>query len=303
MSTADPVLSTLLKRDRIVVIAALFLLAVMAWAYVLWLSAQMAMPADIAVSHTPGPGAMSGDMPGMNMGEAPAAAEGTVDSQAAATGGTTIGPAYRIWGPADFAFTFAMWSVMMVGMMTPSVAPMVLLYAGVARKAVEGGSPFASTGWFVGGYLATWVTFSAVATGAQWALTRAALLTPTLAVTSSAVGAVVLIATGLYQWSSLKSTCLRACQSPIGFLMAHGGFRPEWTRAFSLGVAHGAYCLGCCIVLMALLFVGGIMNVLWIAGLTILILLEKVVPSGRLVSGISGTLMAAAGVWILVRGA
>ena len=121
-----------------------------------------------------------------------------------------------------------------------------------------------------------------------------------MASTSAAFGGIVLIAAGVYQWSPLKGSCLQACQAPFSFLQAHGGFRAEPIGALSLGITHGAYCLGCCVALMALLFVGGIMNLLWIAGLMMLILLEKLVPSGQLVSRVSGALFGAAGIWLLV---
>jgi predicted metal-binding membrane protein len=262
-----------MTRDRIVVAIALAVVTLLAWAYLLWLSVHMAAP--------------SGGMADMDMGGA----------------GSPLAPAFRQWAPADFAFMFAMWSVMMVGMMTPSVAPMVLLYAAAGRKAAESGAPYVSTGWFFAGYLAVWIGFSALATCAQWALTSLALLTPMMAAASAVLGGILLVGVGLYQWTPLKHTCLRACQSPIGFLMTHGGFRNEPLGAIRLGIAHGAYCLGCCFALMALLFVGGIMNLLWIAGLTILILLEKIVPAGPLIPRISGALLGAAGIWLLFSAA
>ena len=130
-------------------------------------------------------------------------------------------------------------------------------------------------------------------------MTALALLTPMMAASSATLGGIVLVAAGLYQWTPIKETCLRSCQAPLGFLMAHGGFRGEPLGALRLGMAHGRYCLGCCFALMALLFVGGIMNVLWIAGLTVLVLVEKIVPAGRLIPRISGALMGAAGIWLL----
>jgi predicted metal-binding membrane protein len=275
MLAIDTELTALLRRDRLVVAAALIIVTLLAWAYVLWLAA-------------------AGDMAGMDMD----AMDGMDMSGMAAA----MAPSVRAWTPADFAFMFAMWSVMMVGMMTPSVAPMLLLYAAVGRKAAERGTPFASTGWFFAGYLAVWIAFSVAATCAQWALTALALLTPMMATSSAVMGGIVLIAVGLYQWTPLKETCLRSCQSPLAFLMSHGGFRNKPLGALRLGVAHGGYCLGCCIALMALLFVGGIMNVVWIAGLTILVLLEKIVPAGRLIPRISGALIGAAGIWLLVQG-
>jgi predicted metal-binding membrane protein len=267
-------LTAVLRRDRFVVIAALAVLTLLAWADVLWLSWRMAMPP-----------AAGPDMAGMDM----------------ETMATMAAPAFKAWVPADFVFTFAMWAVMMAGMMTPSVAPAVLLYAGFGRRAAAGGTPFASAGWFYAGYLAVWIVFSALATFAQWGLTALALLNPMMASASNALGGGLLVATGIYQWTPLKNRCLTACQAPLAFLMRHGGFRAEPMSALSLGAIHGAYCFGCCIGLMTLLFVGGVMNVLWIAALTILVLLEKTVPAGHLIPRISGTTMIAAGIWLLFR--
>ncbi|AZN99140.1 DUF2182 domain-containing protein [Mesorhizobium sp. M9A.F.Ca.ET.002.03.1.2] len=274
---SDTALEAVLRHDRAIVTAALVAVAVLAWAYVLWLAADMAMPTASA----PGADMAGMDMAGMDMGAA-------------------IAPGFQAWTPADFAFIFAMWAVMMVGMMTPSVAPMVLLYAGVGRKAQASGRPIASTAWFFTGYLLVWVAFSIAATGAQWLLTSLSLLSPVMATNSTVVGGLVLIAAGLYQWTPMKGVCLRQCQAPIAFLASHGGFRSDSLGALRFGIKHGAYCLGCCWALMALLFVGGVMNVLWIAGIAILVLLEKTVPTGQLIPRISGALMAIAGVWLLV---
>ncbi|MER8371834.1 DUF2182 domain-containing protein [Mesorhizobium sp. M1406] len=280
----DTALEAVLRRDRAVVTAALVVIAVLAWAYVLWLAAYMVMPGS------PLPDSAGSDMAGVDMSNM-----GGMDM------GAAVAPGFRAWASADFAFIFTMWAVMMVGMMTPSAAPMLLLYAGVGRKAQADGRPFASTGWFFAGYLAVWVVFSIVATGAQWLLARLALLDPSMATDSAILGGLVLIAAGLYQWTPIKGVCLRQCQAPIAFLTSHGGFRSAPLGALRLGVDHGAYCLGCCWALMALLFVGGVMNVLWIAGIAILVLLEKTVPTGQLIPRVSGALMAAIGTWLVFR--
>ncbi|MCF6124971.1 DUF2182 domain-containing protein [Mesorhizobium sp. M7A.F.Ca.CA.001.07.2.1] len=277
----DTALEAVLRRDRAVVMAALVVIAVLAWAYVLWLAATMVMPGS------PLPDSGGGDMAGMDM--------------AGMDMGAAMAPGFRPWALGDFAFTFTMWAVMMVGMMTPSVAPMLLLYAGVGRKARADGRPIASTGWFFAGYLAVWVVFSLLATGAQWLLARLALLDPSMATGSAILGGLVLIAAGLYQWTPMKGICLRQCQAPIAFLASRGGFRSAPLGALRLGIDHGAYCLGCCWALMALLFVGGVMNVLWIAGIAILVLLEKTVPTGQLIPRVSGALMAAIGIWIVFQ--
>lgn len=176
---------------------------------------------------------------------------------------------------------------------------MILIYARVGRHAVVSGHPFAASGWFACGYLVAWLGFSIAATCAQWALERAALLTPMMESASGILGAAVLVAAGIYQWSLAKEACLSSCQAPLTFIMRHGGFRPEPSGAFTLGVRHGLYCIGCCWALMLLLFVGGVMNVLWIAALSGLILLEKLVPFGKRLSRLAGCVFFAAGAWLL----
>jgi predicted metal-binding membrane protein len=268
----DAVLEVVLRRDRIVVVIALVVLTALAWGYVLWLAADMDM------------GGM--DMTGFRMIPA---------------GIGIMAPAVAPWHWFEFATVFAMWAVMMVGMMTPSAAPMILIYARVGRQAAAQGKPFAATGWFVAGYLLVWTGLSLVATAAQWALERAALLDPMMTGVSNVFGAIVLIAAGVYQWTSLKEICLENCQAPFAFIQRHGGFRRDARGSLLLGLRHGAYCVGCCWTLMALLFVGGVMNVLWIAAIAIFVLVEKVVPVGFLISRIAGVGFVVAGGWVLLR--
>jgi len=268
---SDSALETVLRRDRALVAAALGAIVVLAWGYVLWLAADMDM------------GGM--DMTGLRMIPA---------------GMGLMAPANAPWGAIEFAFVFVMWAVMMVGMMAPSVAPMILVYARVGRQGRAEGKPLAATGWFAAGYFLTWIGFSLAATLAQWMVERAALLDSRMASASNMLGGVVLIAAGIYQWTPLKDICLAQCQSPLQFLMRHGGFRGDWSGCLLLGFRHGAYCVGCCWVLMALLFVGGVMNVLWIALLALLVLLEKLTPFGRWVARSAGAACVAAGAWMLL---
>lgn len=200
----------------------------------------------------------------------------------------------RAWTSLDLVLMFLMWAVMMVGMMLPSAASMVLIYAAVARKAAGRGTPVAPTGSFVAGYLAVWTAFSAAATAAQWALERAALLSPMMVATSPALGAALLIGAGAYQLSPWKDTCLQQCRAPALFISEH--WRDGARGAFRMGVEHGLYCLGCCWLLMGLLFLGGVMNLLWIAAIAAFVLLEKVVPAGALGARVSGVVMIVAGV-------
>jgi predicted metal-binding membrane protein len=264
-------LETVLRRDRVVVAGALGVIAALAWGYVLWLAADMDM------------GGM--DMTGFRMIPA---------------GIGIMAPANAPWGAIEFAFVFAMWVVMMVGMMAPSAAPMILMYARVGRQGRAAGKPLAATGWFAAGYFLAWTGFSLAATLVQWMFERAALLDSRMASASNVLGGIVLIAAGVYQWMPLKDVCLTQCQTPLQFLMRHGGFRADVPGCLLLGLRHGAYCVGCCWVLMALLFVGGVMNVLWIALLALLILLEKLTPFGRWVARAAGVASVAAGAWILL---
>jgi predicted metal-binding membrane protein len=259
-----------LRRDRAVIVAALVAITGLAWAHVLWLADDMAMG-------------------GMNM----------TGFRMIPAGIGMMVPASAPWQPIEFIFTFVMWVVMMIGMMTPSAAPMVLLYARVGRQAAMQGKPFANCNWFFGGYLSAWVAFALVATLAQWALQSASLLTPMMESASALFGGALLIAAGLYQWTPLKDACLRQCQAPLQFIQRHGGFRRDAKGSLGLGVRHGAYCVGCCWSLMALLFVGGVMNLLWIAALTIFVLLERVIPAGRVIARAAGVVLIAGGGWLL----
>ena len=266
----DTALEAVLRRDRLVVAGALAVVAALAWSYVLWLAADIDM------------GGM--DMTGFRMIPA---------------GMGLMAPANAAWKPIEFAFVFAMWAVMMVGMMAPSAAPMILMYARVGRQALTAGKPFAATGWFAGGYFLAWTGFALVATFLQWLLEREALLDPEMASASNVLGGVVLIVAGVYQWTPFKDVCLVQCQSPLQFLMRHGGFRNHASGCLLLGLQHGAYCIGCCWVLMALLFVGGVMNVLWIAALAVLVLFEKLTPIGRWIARLAGCVLVATGIWML----
>src|SRR3984893_15471555 len=190
----DTALESVLRRDRIVVIAALAALTALAWADLAWLADDMAMDGM--------------DMTGFRMIPA---------------GQGLMMPAGAPWQPIEFGYVFAMWVVMMIGMMTPSVAPMILIYARVGRQAAGAGKPFAASGWFAAGYLLAWTAFSVLATLAQWVLERAALLTPMMASASNILGAAVLILAGLYQWTPVKGACLSACRSPLVFIQSHGG--------------------------------------------------------------------------------
>jgi predicted metal-binding membrane protein len=213
-----------------------------------------------------------------------------------------MAPAHTPWQAMEFAFVFVMWTVMMVGMMTPSAMPMILMYARIGRSTEAQGAPFAATAWFAAGYFLVWVAFALLATWVQWALERTALLDSGMTSTSNVFGAFVFVAAGTYQWTRLKDLCLSQCQKPFAFVMGHGGYRCDALGSLMLGLRHGSYCVGCCWALTTLLFVGGVMNVLWIALLALLILLKKIIPLGCLPSRFAGIVLVAAGVWLLSTG-
>lgn len=196
------------------------------------------------------------------------------------------------WSAMDAVLTFVMWAVMMVGMMVPSAAPMSLLFAQVSRKAAAQGAAVVPTFVFVSGYVAAWTLFSVGATALQWQLERTALLSPMLASASPLFGAALLAGAGLYQLSPWKNACLAHCRAPASFFAAH--WRQGGWGAFRMGLAHGLYCLGCCWILMGLLFFGGVMNLLWVAGLTIFVLVEKIAPRGELLARLAGVAMLVA---------
>ncbi|MGB8792083.1 MAG: DUF2182 domain-containing protein [Mycobacterium sp.] len=186
-----------------------------------------------------------------------------------------------------------MWAVMMVAMMVPTAAPMTMMYAAVARKAAAQHNPLAPTFVFVTGYIAMWTIFSLAATIAQHALDQAALLSPTMVATSTRFGAALLIAAGIYQFTPLKNACLKNCRAPAHFISRY--WRTGNLGAFRLGLRFGAYCVGCCWILMALLFVGGVMNLLWIAAIAIFVLLEKTIPFGDVSGRVAGAAMILVG--------
>jgi predicted metal-binding membrane protein len=206
-------------------------------------------------------------------------------------------PHMQVWGATEVLLTWVMWAVMMVAMMTPSATPMILTFATINRRRRAQPGPLVPTAVFVLGYLLVWGGFSGVATLAQWGLHTAALLSPMLVMTSPLVGGLLLMAAGIFQWRPLKSTCLTQCRSPLGFLMT------EWREgvwgALVMGLRHGSYCVGCCWVLMALLFVAGVMNLLWVAAIAVFILVEKVLPRGALVGRVAGGVFMLAGVVLL----
>lgn len=259
-------LEAVLRRDRWVLLAALIVILTLAWG---WLLAGAGMDMS-AVEMT----AMAG-MDGWLMQSA-------------------------VWSPAYAALIATMWWVMMVAMMLPSAAPMLLLFARVNRKDKSVDAPLVPTALFAAGYLVAWGGFSVIATGLQWGMESLRLLSPMLETTNRWLGAGILIAAGLWQLTPLKARCLSHCRSPLGFLAQH--WRAGPAGALRMGLEHGAYCLGCCWFLMALLFFGGVMNLYWIVGLAVFVLVEKTVPSGQWVARAVGIALILWGIGLLAQG-
>lgn len=258
-------LASLLKRDRFWLLSGLVTIVPLSWAYLIYMAQDMArmdmlvnMPMDISKS--------------------------------------AVMPQPTAWQPRQFLLMFIMWAVMMVAMMVPSAAPMILTFDATNRNRPGSQSILSRTSAFIIGYLVVWITFAALATGLQGLLHQAALLSPAMATTNTLLASLLLVAAGLFQWTPLKYTCLHHCRTPISFLINE--WRDGTMGALQMGLKHGSYCLGCCWSLMILLFVAGVMNLLWIATLTALVLLEKVAPKGHYLSRGAGIIFIGWGIWL-----
>ncbi|MDR6448142.1 putative metal-binding membrane protein [Paraburkholderia terricola] len=211
-----------------------------------------------------------------------------------------IMPRMTDWGVIDLLLVLAMWAIMMAAMMLPSIVPMVLSFAFLSRQRRAQRLPYAHTSVFVLGYLAVWSGFSLLATLAQWGLLEARLVTPMMVSATSLLAGALLIVAGVFQLTPLKHACLSKCASPLGFLLNE--WRDGSVGAWIMGFRHGAYCVGCCGALMALLFVFGVMNVLWVAALSIYVMLEKMLPQARWLPFAEGLLLVGWGVEVATTG-
>jgi predicted metal-binding membrane protein len=270
-ATDTTLLESMLRRDGFIVISALVIVIVAAW---IWILLGVGTGMDTSMRT-----AMQQPMPG-GMGSM------AMD---------VLMPA--VWTPTYAALIFSMWWIMMIAMMLPSAAPMLLLFARVNRREKAGRRPYVPTATFAAGYGGVWGVFSAIAAGLQWALEQLDLLSSMMASTSVWLGSGILIAAGIWQLTPIKNACLRHCRSPLSFLA--GSWRPGKSGAFRMGLEHGAYCLGCCWFLMGLLFFGGIMNLYWIAGLALFVLIEKTLPMGQWVARAAGAGLVGWGVVLL----
>jgi predicted metal-binding membrane protein len=253
----------LVSRDRTIIASCILLVSALAWVYLFHLDRQMSVDAG-------------SDTVMARMGM-------TIESG---------------WTARDFVFTFAMWAVMMVGMMAATVAPVLFLFTEM-RSGRGDSHPRLSSAIFGGGHIAVWIVFSAAAALLQWVLHQGDWLSSGMTITSSRLAGIILIAAGLYQMTPAKRACLTRCQSPLGFLLSN--WRDGANGALTMGIRHGAFCLGCCWAIMLVLFVVGIMNLAWVAALTAFILLEKFGPAGVRVARVAGVLVICFGMFHLFR--
>jgi predicted metal-binding membrane protein len=258
-SVSGRAIDALLRRDRVVLLAALAVLSLASWAYLVYDARKMA----------------------------------TTGACCAVVANADL----RTWLSADVLLLFVMWAVMMVAMMAPTAAPMVLTFAAVNRRRRQADRPYVPTAFFLLGYLLAWTIFSAAATAAQWALHATALLSTQMVGTSPALGGAILVAAGVFQLTPQKQACLAHCRTPLTFIMTE--WRDGPAGALRMGLRHGTFCLGCCWILMLVLFVTGVMNLLWVGLLTAFVLLEKLAPAGPWWGRVGGLLLIGWGAWLV----
>ena len=256
--------STALKRDRTIALAGLSVITVLAWVYNIQLTARM-MGMDV------------NNMERMSM------------------------PVMQTWQMGEVFLTFLMWAVMMVAMMTPSATPMILTFVVIKRQRQPDQASIPGTMIFLLGYLIAWSLFSVGATLVQWGLHSATLLSDEMISVSNLFSGMLLLFAGIYQFTPLKNMCISHCRTPLGFLMNE--WRDGASGALRMGVRHGFYCIGCCWLLMAILFVAGVMNLLWSAVIAGIVIIEKIMPrpSGEWISRVIGLFVIGWGVWLLVQ--
>lgn len=257
--------ASIVRRERWIIGAALAGIAAVAWAY------------------------MIHEARGMNL-------RGACECLGMQMGGT----ARADWSTGSLLPLFLMWCGMMVAMMLPSATPMILTFAALSRNRCLQERPYVSVTIFTAGYVAIWSAFSALAAFAQWTLHREALLSPVMASTSATLGGLLLLVAGVFQFTPLKRACLTHCRTPLAFIMTR--WREGVPGAFRMGLEHGLFCTGCCWALMGLLFVAGVMNILWIAALSLLVGLEKLLPRGAWLSSAIGVILTAWGAFVITAG-
>lgn len=252
----------MIRRDRLIVVLGLVVVLALSWAYLVDMGAGMTSMLSEGEMHA-----------AMGM------------------------PEMQSW-TRELAALFVMWTVMMVGMMLPSATPLILLVLGVYRRRDDRHTRLNSV-LFVGGYLLAWTAFSLVAASGQILLHRAALLSAAMVARSGFLAAGILVIAGLYQLLPVKNSCLTHCRSPLSFLTHH--WREGPGGAMRMGFLHGLFCVGCCWALMALLFVAGVMNLIWVAVIAAFVLVEKLTRQGLLLGRVAGVLLILWGTYVFAR--
>jgi predicted metal-binding membrane protein len=250
-----------LKTDRLVIIGGLFFITLLSWLYIIYLYHQMVY---------------------MDMNALFFAMPMTPE-----------------WTHIDFILLFLMWLVMMIAMMTPSVSPLILIFAMINRQRKQQDRPFVNAAYLMAGYFLVWAAFSLVVTALQWLLQQISLINPEMKTTNKIFGSIVLIATGIFQFTPLKQTCLTHCRTPLDFVLQH--WKEGKQGALRMGIENGFYCLGCCWMLMALLFVTGIMNLLWVAIIALFVLIEKISSQIKWIPYLAGTVLVLYGILLFIR--
>lgn len=244
-------------KDRIIVYLGIILILAVSWGYIIGMGWHMGT-LPFGTEPMKMDGSMKMDMNNKSLLESVL---------------TWMPPMSGIWSFSDFFLLFIMWAVMMIAMMTPSILPMIMLFTSLNSKKIKENKPSASPLNLLMGYLLSWVLFSLVITFPQYGLHKIGLLTPMMEPTHAALGGVILMLAGIYQFTPFKDACLSVCQSPLSFMM--NNWRDGNLGAFLIGYKHGFYCVGCCWFLMLTLFALGVMNIMWVAILTIFVMFEK----------------------------
>lgn len=250
-----------LKRDRLIIISGLFTIALLSWLYIIYLYKQMVYM----------------DMSALFFAM----------------------PMTPEWTYIDFILLFLMWLVMMIAMMTPSVSPLILVFATINRQRKQQDRPFVNAAFLTAGYFLVWAAFSLAATALQWSLQQISLLSPDMKTTSKILGSVILITTGIFQFTPLKQTCLAHCRTPLNFVLQH--WKEGKQGALRMGIENGFYCLGCCWMLMVLLFVTGIMNLLWVSIIALFVLFEKILSRVKWIPYLAGIVLILYGILLLIK--
>lgn len=251
-----------LKRDRTILLGGLVVVTGLSWAYLLHMAWDLN---DVIRSHT-----------------------------------SAAMPSVHSWSAWEFGTALVMWSIMMLGMMLPVVSPWLWAFGVVTREQDARSMPFPKISVFLLGYGTVWLAYSVLAATSQWLLQRFALLSHDWVMTNPILASVLLIIAGIYQWTPLRDACMSHCRSPFGFFLSN--WREGTRGAYTMGVRHGVYCVGCCWAIMALALVFGVMNLLWMALVIVFLLLERANFFGLWMSRVAGTLLAVWGIWMSVRG-